>query len=124
MRLCLLFLFQLNTLYSLESRNDQGKIIDILMESKGYQKLNLHLAEYVLGEVNTNICPSGSVKITDKSTCQTASSTFVNGRFLAEGSFPDFPTGCMIGAVNGDTYFNTHAGSAHSGTKPLCVKGN
>ena len=48
MRLCLLFLFQLNTLYSLESRNDQGKIIDILMESKGYQKLNLHLAAKIL----------------------------------------------------------------------------
>ena len=48
MRLCLLFLFQLNTLYSLESRNDQGKIIDILMESKGYQKLNLHLGAKIL----------------------------------------------------------------------------
>ena len=76
----------------------------------------------VYGATNSNVCPSGSVAITDAATCQEL--TVAHGlAFVVSGSLGSLPIGCFKdGSHQGtDSYFNTHpTGAAHSDYMVVC----
>jgi hypothetical protein len=75
---------------------------------------------YVLGPLNSNECPAGSVRITTEAACRTATAAAgktAGSPFLETASA--FPRGCYIWTDNNKVYFNTHAVGAGSGVAQL-----
>ena len=73
----------------------------------------------VYGATNSNVCPSGSVAITDAATCQAL--TVAHGlAFKLSGSLEALPIGCFTAAA-ANAFFNTHpTGAAHSDYMVVC----
>jgi hypothetical protein len=78
---------------------------------------------YVSGDLGSNACPAGSVRIETEAACRTAAaaagktawSTFVV-------TYSDFPRGCYYYTGLNDAYFNTHAvGAGNCYTQLLCA---
>mmetsp|Transcript_82492 Transcript_82492/g.145751 ORF Transcript_82492/g.145751 Transcript_82492/m.145751 type:complete len:267 (+) Transcript_82492:402-1202(+) len=83
-------------------------------------------ATYIVGEGNTNYCPSASVAITSQSECQQAA-TFLLGTGLDDpdgtGDWADSPKDCLYRERDGRgvVRFNRHkSGSAHGKQAPIC----
>jgi hypothetical protein len=74
----------------------------------------------VLGAVNTNVCPAGSVVIASASTCQSAA--VATGRTYAGTTVASSrPRGCYVFTTLNTVWFNTDpAGGTLSTSLPLC----
>merc|ERR1712232_1119984 len=80
-------------------------------------------ANYVLGDSNSNNCPSGYKKIISKATCRSAAQglgiklgTWNSG----ETTNSNEPSGCFQNR-NGQAFFNTDHGSADAQCRPMCT---
>merc|ERR1719330_1575268 len=60
---------------------------------------------YSFGDYGTNVCPSGSVKLTEQVECEVAANEFGADFFTWTISKSDFPGGCFEGHER--VYFNT-----------------
>ncbi len=74
----------------------------------------------MLGAVNTNVCPAGSVAIASASACQSAA--VATGRTYSGATASDTrPRGCYVFTTANTVWFNTDpAGGTMSTSSPLC----
>ncbi len=80
---------------------------------------------YVSGDLGSNECPAGSVRIETEAACRTAAAAV--GRTAGSSLFPfvettpAYPRGCYFTSSN-NAYFNPHAvGAGYSGSRLLCA---
>ena len=78
---------------------------------------------FVSGDLGSNECPAGSVRIVTEAACRTAAAAA--GKTLYSPfvvTYPARPRGCTYTSTN-DAYFNTHAVGAggYSGAQLLCA---
>ena len=74
----------------------------------------------MLGVVNTNVCPAGSVVISTAAVCQQAAPTLGLAYLAFGGTSSTYPKGCYKWGTS--TYFNTHAtGAAQALSAPICA---
>ena len=80
-------------------------------------------ASYTEWLPNTNACPDGMLRITEKSTCQSAA-TSLGRTFQKQVNLDYLPRGCYLAGGDQDqppVNFNIHPdGAAASGVKPIC----
>ncbi len=77
---------------------------------------------YVLGAINTNSCPVGSVRITTEAQCRLAIAalSLVAASTMVDTS-AEYPKGCYLYRSDSKVYFNPHpTGTAHSTSTPIC----
>jgi hypothetical protein len=75
-----------------------------------------------MNDADTNVCPAGSAKITDVTTCK-AAAAFLGRMFSGFDFFssPYLPSGCYLSYPDIATYLNGNAtGAAAINAQPLC----
>jgi len=79
---------------------------------------------FIRGSKSTNVCPTGSVKITDADGCRSAASAYGIG-YNGASNEPAWPTGCyqyFDSAGWSAAYFsNTAVGGPQGSAQPLCI---
>jgi len=92
--------------------------------------INTKEGKYVFGTFNTNICPTNTTHITDRTVCTKAYNELVKThRKLSnhvdyEYNWPDFrwPAGCNVNRDNNGVYFNEKIGGNDAGVgQPICI---
>jgi len=81
--------------------------------------------QFVVGTLNTNVCPVGSTRILDEATCR-AAAVARGAAFTAETS-PQYPAGCQTYQQPNTAlrvYLNSHpTGASQADSAPLCRTG-
>ena len=77
----------------------------------------------VFGNVGSNLCPDGYMRIETESTCQSAAAV-ERIAYMDKLVSPFFPKGCFVDRQNNRVYFNTHAsGAGEPDSRLLCMLG-